>query len=244
MSDEDHTEATHSRFSATAAKMAEHEESRRDELREQVRRFLEPSGDERVVDVGAGTGGFAFAAAPLVREVVAVDVVPAVLAEGEARAAAEFGNVTFVEADAAELPFEDGSFDVAACVRTLHHVARPELVVAELVRVTGFRGQVLVVDQIAPTDPLVGFELDRFERARDPSHTRLLPDVDIRSLLDANGLVLRRFEQRPERRDVGEYLDLAGCAGDARDRALGFAPGDYTATIGWYLATRQPLSTG
>ncbi len=240
MSDADHTDATHSRFSATAEQMAELEQSRRDDLREQVRRFLEPTGDERVLDVGAGTGGFAFAAAPLVREVVAVDVVPAVLAEGQARVA-EFGNVTFVVADAAALPFEDGSFDVAACVRTLHHVPRPELVVAELVRVIGFRGQVLIVDQIAPADPLVGFELDRFERARDPSHTRLLPDVDIRSLLDANGLVLRRSEQRLESRDVGEYLDLAGCAGVAREQALSVAPGDYTATIGWYLASRQAL---
>jgi SAM-dependent methyltransferase len=242
LSDEEHAEATQGRFSASAEKMAELEESRRDELRAQVQRFLELRGDERVLDVGAGTGGFAFAVAPLVREVVAVDVVPAVLAQGQARVA-EFGNVTFVEADAAALPFEDGSFDVAACVRTLHHVARPELVVAELVRVIGFRGQVLIVDQIAPTDPLVGFELDRFERARDPSHTRLLPDVDIRSLLDANGLVLRRSEQRPEGRDVGEYLDLAGCTGDAREQALGLAPGDYTATIGWYLASRQSLDT-
>ena len=242
MSDAEHAKATQGRFSASAEKMAVLEERRRDELRAQVQRFLEPRGDERVLDVGAGTGGFAFAAAPLVREVVAVDVVPAVLAQGQARVA-EFSNVTFVEADATALPFEDGSFDVAACVRTLHHIARPELVVAELVRVIGYRGQVLVVDQIAPSDPLLGIELDRFERARDPSHTRLLPDVDIRSLLDANGLVLRRSEQRPERRDVGEYLDLAGCTGEAREQALGFAPGDYTAAIGWYLASRQSLDT-
>ena len=140
------------------------------------------------------------------------------------------------------MPFEDGSFDLAVCVRTLHHVARPELVVAELSRVVGIRGQVLVVDQIAPIDPLAGFELDRFERLRDPSHTRLLPDADVRSLLDANGLVLRRSEQRQEARDVDGYLDLAGCAGVARERALSVAPASYTATIGWYLAARQPLS--
>ena len=33
--------------------------------------------------------------------------------------------MTFVEADAASLPFEDGSFDLAAAVRTLHHVPVP-----------------------------------------------------------------------------------------------------------------------
>jgi ubiquinone/menaquinone biosynthesis C-methylase UbiE len=241
LSDEKHAEATQARFAASAERMAEHEKSRREELRAQARRFLEPSGDERVLDAGAGTGGFAFAVAPLVKEVVAVDVVPEVLAAGRARAEQEFPNVTFVEADVASLPFDDGSFDLAASVRTLHHVPRPELVVAELRRVIGLRGQVLIVDQIAPTDPLAGFELDRFERERDPSHTRLLPEADIRSLLDANGLVLRRSEQHHEARDVDGYLDLAGCAGQERQRALSVAPENYIATIGWYLAAGQQL---
>ena len=242
MSDDTHAEATQARFSASAELMAEHEESRRAQLRTQIKLFLEPTGKELVLDVGAGTGGFAFAAAPLVREIVAADVVPEVLDTGREIASKEFPNVTFVEADAVDLPFEDGTFDLAACVRTLHHVARPELVVAELGRVVGIRGKVLLIDQIAPIDPLAGFELDRFERARDPSHTRLLPDADIRSLLDANGLVLRRSEQRQEARDVDGYLDLAGCAGAARERALSVAPENYTATIGWYLAARQALS--
>jgi len=242
LSDEKHAEATQARFSASVELMAEHEESRREELRAQIRQFLEPTGEEHVLDVGAGTGGFAFAAAPLVREVVAADVVPEVLETGKGIADKAFPNVTFVEADASHLPFENGSFDLAACVRTLHHVPRPELVVAELSRVIGIRGQVLVVDQIAPIDPLAGFELDRFERLRDPSHTRLLPDTDIRALLDANGLVLRRSEQRQEARDVDGYLDLAGCAGAERERALSIAPESYTATIGWYLAARQPMS--
>jgi len=241
LSDEKHAEATQARFAASAERMAEHEESRREELRAQVLRFLEPSGDERVLDAGAGTGGFAFAVAPIVKEVVAVDVVPEVLAEGRSRAEQDFPNVTFVEGDVASLPFEDGSFDLVAVVRTLHHVSRPELVVAELARMIGLNGQVLIVDQIAPVDPMAGFELDRFERARDPSHTRLLPDADIRSLLDANGLVLRRSEQRQEARDLDGYLDLAGCAGPERQRALSVAPQNYTATIGWYLAARQPL---
>jgi ubiquinone/menaquinone biosynthesis C-methylase UbiE len=239
LSDAEHAEATQARFAASVERMVEHEQSRREELRAQARRFLEPTGDERVLDVGAGTGGFAFAVAPLVKEVVAVEIVPEALAAGRARAEQEFPNVTFVEGDAASLPFEDGAFDLAAAVRTLHHIPRPELVVAELSRVIGMRGRLLVIDQIAPIDPLIGFELDRFERTRDPSHTRLLPDADIRALLDANGLVLRRSEQYQEERDVDGYLDLAGCAGDDRQRALSVAPENYTATIGWYLATRQ-----
>jgi hypothetical protein len=95
-----------------------------------------------------------------------------------------------------------------------------------------------VIDQLAPADPLVALELDRFERARDTSHTRLLADVDVRSLLEANGLVVRRAETEREPRDIDRYLDLAGCEGEARERAQNLAPVGYTAFVGWYLAAR------
>ena len=143
-----------------------------------------------------------------------------------------------VEADATALPFAADSFDLAGTLRTLHHVPRPELVIAELVRVTRPGGTLLVVDQIAPVDPLAALELNRFERARDPSTTRILADVDLRSLFDANGLVLRRSEVVREPRELESYLDLAGCEGAARDRAAAVAPRGYTAEIGWYLLTK------
>ncbi len=237
MTEAEHADALRRRFAAAAARMAELEEARRAGLRERLVRFLEPRGDERVVDVGAGTGALALALAPLVREVVAVDLVPELVAEGRRRAAG-VSNVTFLAADGARLPFGEGEFDVAATLRTLHHVPRPELIVAELARVTRLGGQVLIVDQIAPADPLLAVELDRFERARDPTHTRLLPDIDVRALLEANGLVLRRSEVVQEERDLERYLDLAGCEGEARQRARALAPPVQTVAVGWYLAGR------
>jgi SAM-dependent methyltransferase len=186
---------------------------------------------------GAGTGALALALAPLVREVVAVDIVPELLELGR-QSTAEHPNVTFVEGDATKLPFDRDSFDLAGCHRTLHHIARPELAVSELTRVTRLGGRVLVVDQIAPADPLAAIELDRFERARDPSHSRLLPEVDIRSLLEANGLVLRASQVEQEPRDLDRYLDLAGCEGAAREAALASAPSRLVASVGWYLAAK------
>ncbi|MGH2935157.1 MAG: class I SAM-dependent methyltransferase, partial [Gaiellaceae bacterium] len=123
----------------------------------------------------------------------------------------------------------------------LHHVPRPELVIAELARVTRPGGRILVVDQIAPVDPLAALEIDRFERARDTSHTRLLPETDLRQLFEANGLVLLRDHQETERRQLDAYLDLADCAGEKRERARSLAPHGpdaYTATLGWYLLRR------
>ena len=232
-----HAEELHERFEKTARRIATREERAREALRQKLREFVELSGDERVLDAGAGTGGLAFAIAPLVQEVIAVDLVPALLDEGRKRAG-PFPNVTFVEGDVTKLDFEDGSFDLAGTVRTLHHVPRPELVVAELVRVTRFGGRVLIIDQIAPIDPLAAVELDRFERARDPSHMRTLPDTDVRALLDANRLVLQSSLFEQEERELEPYLDLAGCEGESRQQAVALAPVGGSVTIGWYLAAK------
>jgi SAM-dependent methyltransferase len=232
------SDAARDRFGRTADRMAELQDRRAGALAERVRRFLDPRGDERALDSGSGAGALAFALAPLVREVVGVDLVPELLEQARARAAA-FPNVSFVEGDANALPFEDASFDLAATLRTLHHIARPELTVAELVRVTRPGGRLLVIDQIAPLDPVLASELNRFERARDPSHTRALADIDLRGLFDSNDLVLVRSQTETEERALGPYLDLAACEGEARERAESLAPRPYRADVGWYLL-RKP----
>ena len=220
-----------------AARLAELEEGRRERLTERVRRFVQPAGDERALDAGTGTGAFAFALSPHVREVVGVDRSAELLAEARRRGSA-FPNVVFLEGDVTDLDVEGGSFDLACCGRTLHHVHRPELVIAQLARSTRLGGHVLVVDQLASADPLVALEVDRFERARDPAHERLLPDVDVRTLLEANGLVVARTEFVEEERDLDDYLDLAGCEGEARERARLLAPPRYRTVVGWYLAVK------
>jgi SAM-dependent methyltransferase len=227
------------RFARTALRMAALQDARAAELAERVRTFVLASGGERALDAGCGAGALALALAPLVKEVVGVDRVPELLDLARERAPE---NATFVDADVTKLPFEDGSFDLAGTLRTLHHVHRPELVVAELARVTRPGGRVLVIDQIAPIDPLDAIAVDRFERARDEDHARLLPEIDLRHLFEANSLALLRERRDVERRELGAYLDLAGCEGEARDRALSFAPHgaeSYAATLGWYLLERR-----
>jgi SAM-dependent methyltransferase len=227
------------RFARTAQQVAAYQDVRAAELAERVQAFVLPDGSELAIDVGCGAGALALALAPLVREVVGVDRVPELLELARERAP---GNVQFVEGDATGLPFDTGSFDLAGTLRTLHHVRRPELVIAELARIARPGGRVLVIDQLAPIDPLEAYPVDRFERARDPSHARLLPEIDLRQLFEANGLVLVRSRQDEERRELGAYLDLAGCMGEARESALGLAPQGrdaYTATLGWYLLERR-----
>lgn len=214
------------------------QDDRAAELAAQVTRLLAPfSGDERALDAGCGTGALAYALAPLVAEVVGVDPSPAFLEAARRGAPA---NCTFLEADATALPFDYGAFDLSGCLRVLHHVRRPELVVSELARVTRPGGKIVVSDQLGHVDPTVSFELDRFERARDASHQRLLPDGDIRYLLDANDLIVVANEVVREQRDVERFLDLAGLEGEQREHVRRMAPAPvYDVEVGWYVAVKH-----
>jgi SAM-dependent methyltransferase len=235
-----HDDAVRARFSETAEGVAAHARNQVERLREELQAFVAPlRGDERVLDSGTGAGTLALALAPLVGEVVGIDLVPELL-EAARRDAPP--NATFVEGDAAALSFEDYSFDLTCSRRTLHHVSRPELVFAEMARVTNPGGRVFVDDQLAPMDPLAAFELDRFERRRDPSHHRTLADGDLRDLFASNGLVLLRSKSFTHRRDLDFYLGLAGCTGDDAERVKELSPGDrehYVAESGWYLCARR-----
>ncbi len=65
-----------------------------------------------VLDVAAGQGTAPLAAARRFASVTSTDYVPALLDKGRQRALAEGQQVQFQVADAEQLPFDDGSFDV------------------------------------------------------------------------------------------------------------------------------------
>ncbi len=210
------------------------QDERHDELAARIRSLLAPlRGDERALDVGCGTGALAYAFAPLVGEVVGVDASEELLEAARQHAPP---GCTFVAGDAEALSFPYGDFDLVGCLRVLHHVRRPELVVSEIARVTRPGGTILLADQLGDVDPMRSLELDRFEQARDPSHTRLLPDADIRGYLDANDLVVSANDIVAERRDMERYLDVAGLEGEERERVARMAPAVYDVQVGWYVA--------
>lgn len=214
------------------------QEERATDLSERVRRLLGPfTGTELALDSGSGTGSLAFALAAYVGEVVATDTRTEYLEAGRAIAPE---NVRFQEADSTALPFGYATFDIAGCLRLLHHVRRPELAVSELVRVTRPGGRLLIVDQLGSIDPLRSMEMDRFERLRDPGHQRLLPDADVHGFLDANDLVLLSYEVTKERVDLEQRLALAEVPEEERVRLRGLAPAAvYEIEVGWYVA-RKP----
>lgn len=130
-------------------------------------------GAERVLDAGCGTGHTALAFAPLVAEVVAVDLTEAMLEQGR-RLAAERGlaNVAFQLGDVEQLPFPDASFDIVTSRYSAHHYPRPWAALVEFARVLRPGGVLLLVDVVAPDDPTQDTFLNAIELLRDPSHVR------------------------------------------------------------------------
>jgi SAM-dependent methyltransferase len=90
---------------------------------------------ERIVDVGCGTGSLTFALpkAANVREVAAIDVETVFVEEAKRRNSDP--RITFREADACALPFEDKYFDRAFSQLVLHFVPETGKAVSEMRRV-------------------------------------------------------------------------------------------------------------
>lgn len=90
----------------------------------------------KVLDVACGTGNLSLPAARLGANVTGVDIAPNLLEQARATAAAEGFNVRFDEGDAEALPYEDASFDAVITMYGAMFAPRPDLVAAELKRVT------------------------------------------------------------------------------------------------------------
>src|SRR5687767_663048 len=73
---------------------------------------LDLRSGQSVLDVAAGNGNATLAAARRWCDVLSTDYVPSLLERGKARASAEGLQVRFEQADAENLPYGDGSFNV------------------------------------------------------------------------------------------------------------------------------------
>jgi ubiquinone/menaquinone biosynthesis C-methylase UbiE len=90
---------------------------------------------QRVLDVAAGSGAAAIPAARAGAEVVATDLTPELLAAGRAEAEQEGLRLEWQQADAQDLPFADGEFDVVlSCIGAVF-AADHRRTAGELVRV-------------------------------------------------------------------------------------------------------------
>jgi len=104
---------------------------------------------ETVLDCATGTGDLAFEfkrAVGVRGRVVGTDFCEEMLKEARAKAGNSHMSVDFTAADAHQLPFADGAFDVASMAYGIRNVEHPEQVLREMARVVKPKGRVMILE--------------------------------------------------------------------------------------------------
>jgi len=111
---------------------------------ELIKEFGEIVQDSRVLDLGCGPGQLTDALSRVADEVEGVDFAEQMVAAAHR----SFPHLTFQVANGEQLPYDDSTFDAVVCNYTAHHLARPEVVFREILRVLRPGGRVVIIHPI------------------------------------------------------------------------------------------------
>lgn len=141
---------------------------------------LELRGDDRLLDVGCGTGAAVRAAAAVAERAVGADIAPEMIRRAS-ELASGIANAEFVVADSEALPFPDAAFTAVLCTASFHHYPNPKSALAEMRRVLERGGRLVIAD--GARDSVAARIADTILRRIDRSHVRLYRTEELTGLL-------------------------------------------------------------
>jgi SAM-dependent methyltransferase len=202
--------------------------------------WVEPLDASMVVlEVACGAAHASESIAASVHEVVGLDLTVELLNVGADRMRQDgVDNVILQKGNAEELPFVDGSFDVAFCRSSLHHFDDPQRAISEMTRVTKAGGRVVLLDLVAPVE--VDRELfDELHRMLDPSHVRTFVEGELVDALCGATTPTYVSTSRlrfPIEVAISDISDGEGAIGALREdmaggRRTGFEPADENGSL-------------
>ena len=161
---------------------------------------LPPGRTLDALDAGCGTGFLSLELAARGHRVTGIDFAPSMIARAEKKAAERGLAVRFEQADAEQLPFAPGSFDLVISRHVLWTLPHPEAAIDEWIRILRPGGRLVVVDGavLDGSDRVAGAQPGCQENARTSSEYAAIgdrlpflggrPREEIESLLRAHGL--------------------------------------------------------
>ena len=181
--------------------------ARSEEMLDRLIALAHPRSDDRWLEAACGPGIISRRLAPHVREVVGVDMTPAMI-EVARRDTEQAGiaNATFALGDATDLDLPEASFDGAISRFSIHHIPAAGRVFEQLARVVRPGGRVVLADHLADRDPDALTWSQELERLRDPSHWICLTAEWLRELGERAGLELEQEHVLPLELDFDDWL--------------------------------------
>ena len=171
------------------------------------------SAGQEVLDVAAGDGNFALTCAREGASVVASDLAPGMVEKGRRRSQADGYEIEWVEADAEDLPFEDGRFECAGSVFGAMIAPQPRVVAEELFRVVRPGNTVGMTAWTPESAATELFKVGREWAKSDPDQPSLEEwgvEDNVRERFDglAHSIEMERRTVAWGAGSPGEYLDL------------------------------------
>jgi ubiquinone/menaquinone biosynthesis C-methylase UbiE len=150
---------------------------------------------QQALDIATGGGHTALAVAPHVSQITVTDLTPRMLEKArEFLLSQGVTNANFQVADAEHLPFPDATFDRVTCRIASHHFPNVALSVQEVVRVLKPGGLYLLIDSMAPSDPVLDTFDNTVEKWRDSSHGRTCTTEEWQAFFTSAGLKIEHME--------------------------------------------------
>jgi ubiquinone/menaquinone biosynthesis C-methylase UbiE len=169
------------------------------------------------LDVATGTGHTAFALAPYVQHITAIDLTPAMLEEArKLQATLGITNVDFRIADVHDLPFPAASFDLVTSRIAPHHFSNIRRALSEMARVLRPGGRLVIDDRSIPEDDFVDKTMNLLDTYHDPSLVREYRPGEWQHMLSEAGFIVNSVEPYHQQRLITSLTRNADAQNTAR----------------------------
>jgi ubiquinone/menaquinone biosynthesis C-methylase UbiE len=129
-------------------------------------------------------------------------------------------NVAFYQADAEALPFRHQTCELVTNKLAFHYFPRPEVALAEMVRIATPAARLVLIDRVSSEDPQQRDYQNHLEHLRTPSKTYVYSESQLVAALEHSGLVVEARARYAEQTEVQAWIQAAGPDEETADTIL------------------------
>lgn len=185
---------------------------------ERMINLIKPTSDDIALDVATGGGHTAIALAKYVKQVVAIDITPEMLAEAEMASNQEsVSNISFRTEDVHNFNISDSQFDIVASRFAVHHFSNVKRALREMCRVLKPGGKFYILDCSVFDGEEPEKEINRIELLRDSSHQCSYSPRLWHQLLKELPLTIDHTSLLKEQYELPRWFDRMGTDQNSRE---------------------------